>query len=137
MKLSLPRFSALLLCSAVAAHGEWSQNEKRDFTVIADARRETWHCQRIDARGNLSLLERRPAADLPAGEWLTPENFRAWTKPPQPAGNCSYDLARIFSTLHDGDFFHAVEAPDAFQHEAPEYKKSPARIHSIETADRK
>jgi tRNA threonylcarbamoyladenosine biosynthesis protein TsaB len=121
---------------AVAAQFEWTKNGKREFAVIADARREMWHRQQIAADGRLSPLQRLPAAELPAGELLTPENFRAWSKPPHPAGECSYDLAKLFSGLHDENLFRATEAPDAFQHEAPEYKKWPALIHSIETVDK-
>lgn len=130
-----PAFSYQSL--AVAGHFDWLQNGQRDFAVIADARRDSWHRQSVAADGTMSPLQRVPATELPEGEWVTPENFRAWATPPRAARVCSYDLARIFPTLHPRDFFHAVEAPDTFQHEAPEYKKSPARIHSIESADKK
>ena len=132
-----PRAAYSYQSLAVAAHWEWLQGGQREFTVIADARRETWHCQPISADGRRAALQRIPAAGLPDGEWVTPENFRAWATPPRAAEPCSYDLAKVFSGLGDGDFFHAVDAPDAFQHEAPDYKKWPARIHSIETAVKK
>jgi tRNA threonylcarbamoyladenosine biosynthesis protein TsaB len=122
---------------AVAAHFEWTQRDRRAFAVIADARRDTWHCQQVAADGRLAPLQRLPAAELPAGEWVTPADFRAWAKPQRPAGTCSYALAEIFPTLADGDFFRPVAAPDAFQHDAPEYKKWSAHIHSVETADKK
>lgn len=121
---------------AVAAHGAWRQ-QARAFTVIADARRDTWHVQAVAADGRLTPLQRVPAGELPAGELLTPENFRAWAQPPRPAAVCSYDLAKIFPTLADGDYFRATEAPDAFQHEAPEYKKWSAQVHSAATAPAK
>jgi tRNA threonylcarbamoyladenosine biosynthesis protein TsaB len=117
---------------AVAARLAWTQSP-RDFTVIADARRETWHAQPVAADGRLAALQRVPAGSLPAGELLTPENFRAWAPPPRPAAACSYDLARIFPTLADGDYFRLTEAPDAFQHDAPEYKKWSAQVHSAAT----
>jgi tRNA threonylcarbamoyladenosine biosynthesis protein TsaB len=119
---------------AVAGHLEWMQAERRSFAVITDARRDTWHCQQIDADGRISALQRVPAAELPAGEWVTPEHFRAWAPPPRPASACSYDLAGIFPALADGDYFRAVDAPDAFQHDAPDYKKWSAQIHSAATA---
>jgi tRNA threonylcarbamoyladenosine biosynthesis protein TsaB len=122
---------------ALAARTAWLSGEKRAFTVIADARRDTWHEQPIDSTGQLSPLRRVAAVDFPSGELITPENFRAWSKPPRPVGSCSYDLARLFATLKDEDLFCPTEAPDAFQHEAPEYKKSPAVIHSIETIAKK
>jgi tRNA threonylcarbamoyladenosine biosynthesis protein TsaB len=122
---------------AIAGHFEWTQNTPRDFAVIADARRETWHVQQVGADGRMPPLQRVPAAGLPGGELVTPETFRAWAKPPRPAGACSYDLAKLFPALPNGDFFRAVEAPDAFQHESPEYKKWAAQVHSIATADKK
>ena len=114
---------------AIAARYAWAQMPGRSFGVIADARRDTWHYQPISATGNLPPLQRLPASALPLGEWLTPENFRAWALPPHPAATCSYDLAKIFPALGNGDYFTATAAPDAFQHEAPVYKKWSAQIH--------
>ncbi len=122
---------------ALAARFAWSQHDCRDLIVIADARRDTWHCQPIRADGSLSPLQRLPAADLPAAELFTPENFRAWAQPPRPAATCSYDLAAIFPAVMDGDYFTATAAPDAFQYEAPEYKKWSAQAHSAATAARR
>ncbi len=122
---------------AVAARFEWSRRAPRSFTVIADARRETWHCQPVDASGRMTPLQRRPAAELPGGEWVSPESFRAWAQPPRPAGPCSYTLAEIFPALADGDFFRLTAAPNAFQADAPDYKKWSAQVHSSATADTK
>jgi tRNA threonylcarbamoyladenosine biosynthesis protein TsaB len=120
---------------AVAGQFAWTQ-QTRSFAVITDARRDTWHVQSIGIDGRMSPLQRVPAAGLPAGELITPENFRTWAQPPRPAATCGYDLAKIFPAIADGDFFHAVTAPDAFQHEAPEYKKWSAQIHRAPTAAR-
>ena len=117
----------------VAGHLAWTQ-QARSFAVIADARRDTWHVQSVGADGRLAPLQRVAAAALPPGELLTPENFRAWAPLPRPAATASYDLAKIFPTLGAGDYFRPVEAPDAFQHEAPEYKKWSAQVHSAATA---
>jgi tRNA threonylcarbamoyladenosine biosynthesis protein TsaB len=114
---------------AVAGRQEWTR-QPRDFAVIADARRETWHVQGVRADGSMSALQRVAATELPANELVTPENFRAWAQPPRPAAVCRYELAVIFPSLGDGDFFRVVEAPDAFQHEAPDYKKWSAQVHS-------
>jgi len=118
---------------ALAGRFAWTQ-APRNFAVIADARRETWHVQTVGADGILPPLQRVAAADLPVGELLTPEHFRAWAQPPRPAPACSYDLTKIFPSLGAGDYFRAVAAPDAFQHEAPEYKKWSAQVHSAATA---
>ena len=122
---------------AIAGYFEWAQNGRRDFAIIADARRDSWHRQHFKSTGELSLLQRVPAAELPAEELVMPENFRAWASPPRVVRLCSYDLARLFPGLGDADFFRAVEAPDAFQHEAPEYKKWAAQVQSMETANKK
>jgi len=121
---------------AVAARAVWTQ-QPRAFAVIADARRDTWHVQGVATDGTLTPLQRIAATALPADELLTPEHFRAWAEPPRPAGACSYDLAKVFSVLSDGDYFRATDAPDAFQHEAPEYKKWSAQVHSAATAPTK
>jgi tRNA threonylcarbamoyladenosine biosynthesis protein TsaB len=114
---------------AIAARFAWA-SAPRPLAVIADARRETWHVQAISAHGTLGTLQRTPAAELPAGELLTPENFRAWAALPRPAATCSYDLEKIFPAIAGFDLFREVAAPDAFQHEAPEYKKWSAQVHS-------
>ncbi len=119
---------------AVAGHYEWTLQAPRQFTVIADARRDTWHCQAVAAGGRMPPLQRVPAADLPVGELVTPENFRTWAMPPRPTASCGYDLAKIFPAIAEADHFHSVEAPDAFQYEAPAYKKWSAQIHRAVTA---
>ena len=121
---------------ATAARAEWVR-QPRAFTMIADARRETWHAQGIAADGTLAPLQRRVAAELPAGELLTPTAFRAWSARPSGVADCSYDLATIFAQLGEADLFTAEAAPDAFQHEAPEYKKWSAQTHSAETAPKR
>lgn len=119
---------------AVAGQFAWHRNKRKEFSVIADARRDTWHVQSVGADGRMPPLQRVPAAGLPAGELITPENFRAWAQPPRPVATTSYDLAAILPALADGEFFHAVAAPDAFQHQAPEYRKWSAQIHRAPTA---
>ncbi len=122
---------------AVAALSEWTRNKDRPFAVIADARRDAWHCQQLTTDGRLTPLQRLPAAELPGVELLTPENFRAWAPPPRPARSCSYDMAEIFHALAEIDCCRAVAAPDAFQHAAPDYKKWPAQVHRPATATAK
>lgn len=118
---------------AVAGRFAWTL-APRGFTVVADARRETWHVQTVAAEGSLLPLQRVAAIEVPAGELLTPEDFRTWGSPPRPAATCSYDLAAILPAIDGIDLFRPVEAPDAFQHEAPEYKKWSAQVHSAANA---
>jgi len=119
---------------ALAARFAWSQQARRDLSVIADARRDTWHCQAIRTDGSLPPLMRLAVGELPAGEFLVPENFRTWTEPPRPAATVRYDLATLVPVIMDGDYFTATDVPDAFQHQAPEYKKWSAQAHSAATA---
>ncbi len=120
---------------AVAARAEWHR-QPRPFSVIADARRDTWHCQTVAADGTTAPLARIAATTLPAGELLTPEGFRAWAAPGRPAASCGYDLAALFPLIAPDDLFAESPAPDAFQHEAPEYKKWSAEIHRAQSASR-
>jgi len=131
----VPRPAYAYQSLAVAAHFEWSRRAARSFILIADARRETWHCQSISSSGQTAPLERRAAVDLPAGELVSPASFRAWAQPPRPVGSCGYELAEIFPSLADADFFRLVESPNAFQHDTPEYKKWSAQVHSSATTD--
>ncbi len=114
---------------AVAAHYERLRGNCRNFSVIADARRDSWHCQQMGANGSAGLLQRVPSAKLPDGELLTPEGFRAWAQPPRTIGFCSYGLASILPAIAGIDCFRLADTVDAFQHEPPDYRKSPAQVH--------
>lgn len=104
--------------------------------VIADARRETWHLVAFTAPDRIAPLRRVPTAELAASAtplWQ-PTAFRAWSKSPRAAQDCAFDLATLLAAHADADLFTAADAPDAFQHEAPEYKKWSAQVHSAATA---
>lgn len=122
---------------AVAAAQARAASPSGEFAVVADARRDTWHVQECGAGGPMRPLRRLATTQLPAVPLLMPENFRTWSAPPPGLGTCSYDLAKIFPSLGAGDFFHAVDAPDAFQHEAPEYRKWSPQVHRAASAPRR
>lgn len=130
----LPRPAYRYQSLALAAQFVATQKPEQAFAVVADARRETWHCQVVEANGRMVALQRLPLADLPPIELLTPENFRTWSVPPASVSVCNYDLQKLFFTANEGDYFQPTEAPDAFQHEAPDYKKWSAQTHSAATA---
>lgn len=119
---------------AVAGHFAWTR-QPRAFAVIADARRDFWHVQSVNADGKLGPGQRAAAAEMPPGELLTPEYFRAWAPPPRPAAVCSYGLAEIFGTLGECEFFQAVGAPDSFQSTPPQYRKWSAQVHQAPAAN--
>ncbi len=107
--------------------------------VIADARRETWHLVAFAAPDRIEPLRRAMSAEVAAGTtalWQ-PAAFRAWSKSPRATQDCAFDLATLFAAHADADLFIATDAPDAFQHEAPEYKKWSAQVHSAATANPK
>lgn len=97
----------------------------RDRTsVIADARRETWH--HYDVGTGL----RRVATSELAGDLVMPEHFRHWSALPANVTQTPYLLAdllpKVWSTA---DLLHATEAPDAFLHQEPSYVTWTPQIH--------
>lgn len=129
----LPRSAYAYQSLAVAGSALQHAKPGHAFHAIADARRDSWHVQSFDSNSP-TPLRRLAGADLPAGELVMPAHFRTWSRLPRPATNCNYDLAEIFTRLGDGDFFRETRAPEVFQHEAPEYKKWSAQVHSAATA---
>ncbi len=115
-------------CSlALVAHA-LAQEGRRDFAVIADARRDTWHHVAVDATGTTSNLHRLPTAAL-TGALVMPEGFRHWTPLPAHVQTVSYSLAAHLPTLADTDLFYAAAEPDAFLHEEPVYQTWTPKIH--------
>ncbi len=114
---------------ALLAHELRRTGEPSPFSVIADARRDTWH--RVFVKDSVSPLQRIPTAELAASSeplWQ-PATFRTWAPSPRATRDIAYPVGRLLAA-HDGlGLFAATEAPDAFQHTAPEYKKWSAQIH--------
>ncbi len=108
------------------------------FAVIADARRDTWHFATVPSPTGPSAPRRATAAEVAAfaGDVYLPTAFRAFSAAPRATSDCPFDLETIFAALPDADLFAPIDAPDAFQHEAPEYKKWTAEVHSAERAGR-
>jgi tRNA threonylcarbamoyladenosine biosynthesis protein TsaB len=94
-----------------------------DVTVIADARRETWHCYRIG-----SGLMRVPAADL-TGDLVMPEHFRHWSALPPNVRSVPYSVGNLLPKIWDADLLIETESPDAFLHEEPSYVTWTPQIH--------
>ncbi|HEY0966824.1 MAG TPA: peptidase M22 [Opitutaceae bacterium] len=100
-----------------------------EVSVIADARRDTWHCLKIDAQGALSALQRVPTAEL-TGTLVTPAGFRAWSAlPAREIATVPYDLAQLIPALGTADLFRLTEEPDAFLHEEPSYVTWTPQVH--------
>lgn len=112
---------------AVVARHEAATARPRPFSVIADARRDSWHHVGVDAAGEISALTRVPTASL-AGALLTPEGFRAWSQPPAME-TVSYALDALLPGLSEVGLFEPTDAPDAFLHEEPVYQTWTPHVH--------
>jgi tRNA threonylcarbamoyladenosine biosynthesis protein TsaB len=100
-----------------------TSRERGEFTVIADARRETWHAFK---RGE--KLQRVATSDL-SGDLITPEGFRHWSSPPPSVRTTPYLLAELLPRAEEADIFRETREPDAFLHEEPSYAGWTPRIH--------
>ncbi|MEO6568408.1 MAG: peptidase M22 [Opitutaceae bacterium] len=94
-----------------------------ELTVIADARRESWHTFRVG--GNLLRV---PVAEL-AGRLVTPEEFRNWSTLPPDVTRVPYALSELLAKVPDENLFRATDAPDAFLHQEPSYVTWTPQIH--------
>jgi Inactive homolog of metal-dependent proteases, putative molecular chaperone len=104
------------------------QENLRSFSVIADARRESWHCLSVDHAGALGPLRRIPAAEL-TGALVQPSHFRHWSALPAGVRGVPYDLAVQLPAIDDAALFHDAPEPDAFLHEEPTYVTWTPQIH--------
>ncbi len=87
----------------------------RGFAVIADARRDTWHRVEVDAAGNVSPLQRVPAAALAGagGEIPNPKSQKA-------DAQCAGDsLGFGFSEFGICERQRAIVMPAQFRHWSP------------------
>jgi tRNA threonylcarbamoyladenosine biosynthesis protein TsaB len=128
-------------CSlTLVAHHLLATENTRDLSLIADARRDTWHHVGIDAAGRVSALRRVPTAQL-AGALVMPGHFRNWTPLPEGVRVVPYDLAAMLpasalasapalaSVSADAPLFTPAPEPDAFLHEEPVYQTWTPRVH--------
>lgn len=107
-------------CSlAVVAHAIGREN----VSVIADARRESWHSFRLGEG-----LRRVPVAAL-SGELVMPQNFRHWSTLPPNVQVVPYSLAGLLPKVWDADLLQETDSPDAFLHEEPSYVTWTPQIH--------
>lgn len=94
-----------------------------ELKIIADARRERWHCQVVR-----QPLRQMDAANL-EGEILLPEGFRHWSPLPDHVNQTSYELRTLLPRISDADIFSETDNPDAFLHIEPTYKEWTPQIH--------
>lgn len=127
-----PRPAYAYLSLELLANDLHAAGAPRPLAVIADARRDSWHAVAIEANGRIGALERVPAAELTARPHalVQPTAFRSWSAPPRATRDAGYNVADLFTRQAECDLFRPAEQPDAFQHEAPDYKKWSAQVHS-------
>ncbi len=95
-----------------------------ELTVVADARRESWHAYRLG-----ESLRRVPTAEL-AGPLATPEGFRTWSALPSNVERVPYAMADMLPhVLDQPDLLTPEDSPDAFLHEAPSYATWTPQVH--------
>jgi tRNA threonylcarbamoyladenosine biosynthesis protein TsaB len=127
-----PRPTYAYTSLALTAHTLALTEKLRDFSVISDARRETWHRVTVDSAGTASGLQRTPTSEL-TGPLILPENFRHWSMLPPHVRAVPYDVATQLPALIDTPLFIQAPEPDAFLHEEPSYQTWTAKIHRAPT----
>jgi tRNA threonylcarbamoyladenosine biosynthesis protein TsaB len=103
------------------------------FSVIADARRETWHRVEVGTEGRVGALQRVKSADM-SGPLLTPEHFRHWSVLPAAVQTVPYSVATMLDTLPGTPLFREAPEPDAFLHEEPVYQTWTPQVHRAPSA---
>jgi tRNA threonylcarbamoyladenosine biosynthesis protein TsaB len=115
----LPRTCFAYSSLALVAHAL----AQPEITVIADARRDSWHSQKA-----AEALRRVTTAEL-TGPLVTPEHFRHWTPLPDGVAITPYDVPALLALAASTELFHATQAPDAFLHEEPSYASWIPQVH--------
>lgn len=126
---ALPTFGYRSL--ELVAHDLKSSGTRMPFAVIADARRDTWHCVEIGNGESFPAVRRVPrsfVADFP-GELFTPTGFRVWSQPPREIREVPYLLGALWDRQIEADLFRAVSEPDAFLHQESVYAAWSPQIH--------
>ena len=119
-------YSSLALVANFQLHAE--SHGPLPFTVIADARRESWHCVHVGEDKVVSPL-RRGNLDTIQGQPISPQEFRHWSPLPSNTLRVRYDVKAFLAALEDEKLFREVSGPDAFLHEEPTYVTWNPQIH--------
>ncbi len=103
----------------------------RPFAVIADARRDTWHCIIVPATGGAGPLRRVPRSELAGldAALFMPAGFRIWAPPPRVATPVPYGLADLWRDQGQAALLRPAPQPEAFLHEDPAYVTWAPRVH--------
>lgn len=96
---------------------------KTDVTVIADARRGTWHSQKMGTPLH------RVSVDELNGELITPEPIRRWSNLPSQVAFTDYAVEQLVASTIDAPLYRPVAAPDAFLHQEPNFVAWIPKVH--------
>lgn len=102
--------------------------------IIADARRDTWHCTPVAPDGTVGPLQRIATAGL-TGPVVMPAAFRHWSAMPSgPVESIDYNVAELFARTGQLDLFRETAEPDAYLHDEPAYATWTPRVHQAPPA---
>ena len=124
LKPSLNLYSYQSLPLLAAAHP--------DRTILADARRDSWHVVRPESPGQIQRYSTEQIVNLSRISSLgTPETFRRWSALPAEVAVASleYSPSTLLCGAPDGPFFSASPEPEAFLAETPSYVTWTPQIH--------
>ncbi len=91
--------------------------------IIADARRDTWHCQVLG-----EPIRRVSLTEL-TGDLVTPDSFRSWSPVPAGAASTPYEVDSMFQRTGEAHLFRPADDPDAYLHEEPAYATWQPHVH--------
>ncbi|HKB91419.1 MAG TPA: peptidase M22, partial [Opitutaceae bacterium] len=108
-----------------------SLREAAPFSLVADARREMWHCVDVAGPTTISSLLRISSGEVKerTGKLFTPDTFRAWAALPPRAEKISYNISALMAPLSSAPLFREKPEPDAMLHEEPSYKTWVPQVH--------
>lgn len=113
---------------ALVAAAQLQQGLPTPFSVIADARRQSWHLLQAGTGGGTPPIL-RVAPDALHGPLLTPAEFRHWSPLPEGTRPVSYAVGSLLESVPEAALFAERADPDAFLHEEPSYLTWTPTIH--------
>jgi tRNA threonylcarbamoyladenosine biosynthesis protein TsaB len=113
---------------ALVAAAQLQQGLPPPFSVIADARRQSWHLLPVAEAGATPPLL-RVAPEALKGPLLTPAEFRHWSPLPEGTSPVPYAVGSLLERVPDAALFAERADPDAFLHEEPSYLTWTPTIH--------
>lgn len=104
------------------------------LSIIADARRDSWHAVRPAEPHELLRVPSAGLAEL--GPLGTPDSFRRWSALPPGAEPrpLPWSAAALIAAAPAAALFHEAAEPEAFLHEAPAYAPWTPRVHQAPAA---